>query len=312
MKKIIFLIFLIILFLYLFDLYNPFGIKIINLFENNNTTYIKKDVVVKKEKKKQHKLSPQEYFSIGEKHLENNKFEKAITNFSKAIELEPNYIEAYKGRSLAKDRIRDYVGSKEDYEQYLILLNKKNKEEYEEIKPELNNLVDNVRKKIINKKYNDALTESKNIIDTYPKYPNGYIIRADTYFSMQQYKQALNDYKKALSVSLEDKNFTLYLKIANTEYELELYKEAINDYSYLTSLNSNYDYAYYKLTGAYILIENFNKALNSLEKYIKTSKTKKIQIKDFSKWMTVLNKYTENETIRDLKKDLKELNFVQS
>ncbi|MBR3628057.1 MAG: tetratricopeptide repeat protein, partial [Elusimicrobia bacterium] len=194
-----------------------------------------------------------------------------------------------------------------------ILFDKQNKEEYEKIKSELNNLINKIREKIVNKKYDEALMDSRNIIDSYPKYPNGYIIRGDVYFAMQKYKQALDDYKKALSLSSNNnKNFNLYLKLANTEYELESYKDSIDYYLKVINLKPNYEYAYYQLTGAYIFIENFNNALNCVEKYTKISKTKKIKVSDYSKWTSILNKYTENETIRDLKKILKELSFIQS
>ena len=308
MKKLIFLLFLIITFIFLFNFYNENGL---NIFGNKKEKAIQKEIIVPKEKPKQTKKTPQAYFSIGEKHLNNKNFKSAISNFSKAIELDPKYAEAYKQRALAKDEIEDFTGSKEDYDQYMLLMEQQNKEEYEKVKYELNILVDKIRKKIFNKKFDEALTDSSNIIETYPSYPNGYIIRADTYFSMQKYKQAYEDYKKALSLYLGNKNFDLYLKLANTEYELELYKDSINNYLHVINLKSNYEYAYYKLLGAYIFVEDFNNALDILKKYKKISKTKKITVTDYSKWIAILNKYTENETIRDLKKGLKELNFIQ-
>ena len=307
MKKIIFLGVLIFVSLFLLKLYNnPF---------NKNYSNKQDTVVQQKEKEKktiqQKSLTAKDYFLKGNRSLKNNNIKMAILNYSKAIELDPNYIEAYKERALAKDKDGDFEGSKKDYEQYINLLEKPQKEEYEKTKHELNIVIDKIRKQIVNKEYSDAIEESTNIIESYPKYPNGYTIRGDTYFSMQEYKQALDDYKKALSLSLENK-FTLYLKLANTEYELGLYKDAIRNYLYILNLNSNYEYAYYKLIGAYIFNEDFNNALTILRKYTKISKTKKIQVKDYSQWIAILNKYTENENIRDLKKNLKELNFVQS
>lgn len=312
MKKLIFLLFLLLLLLFLFNKYNSFNINIFNTEKENVAVEKEVPPVEKKVQHKQQKKTPQTYFEIGKTHLKNKNFDMAISNFSKAIELDPNFIEAYKERALAKDRKKDFNGSQEDYKQYMLLLERQNKEEYEKAKQDIKNSVDEVRKKIVNKKYDEAIEDSNNIIETYPKYPNGYTIRADTYFSMQKYKSALDDYKKALSLSPGNKNFNLYLKLADTEYELELYKEAIDNYLKIINLNPNYEYAYYKLLGAYIFNENFNKALDILNEYTKISKTKNIQIQDYSQWTAVLNKYTENETIRDLKKDLKKLNFTQS
>lgn len=309
MKKILLLLFLLFLFLVSFNFYNPFNI---NIFGNKREAYIKKEIVVNKEKTRKVRKTPQQYFSMGEKNLENNNFKAAITNFSKAIELDPKYAEAYQKRAFAKDQIEDFTGSKEDYEQYMILHEQQNKEEYEEAKDELKNLVNQIKEKIKNKRYDEALTDSTNLINSYPAYPNGYIVRADTYFAMQKYKQSLDDYKKALSLYSENKNVNLYFKLANTEYMLKLYKDSISNYLQVVNLKPNYEYAYYKLIGAYIFVEDFNNALNVLRKYTKTSKTKKIHVTDYSNWAAIINKYTENETIRDLKKELKELTFTQA
>lgn len=312
MKKLLFLFLLLILFVFLFNFYKPFNINIFNKFEKEKDTSIKKEFVLPNKKTKQTKKTSQQYFSMGEKDLENNNFKVAIINFSKAIELDPKYAEAYQKRAFAKDQIEDFTGSKEDYAQYMILHEQQNKEEYEEVKYELKTLVNQIKEKIKNKRYDEAITDSTNLINSYPAYPNGYIVRADTYFAMQKYKQSLGDYKKALSLYSENKNVNLYFKLANTEYMLKLYKDSISNYLQVVNLKPNYEYAYYKLIGAYIFVEDFNNALNILRKYKKISKTKKIHVTDYSNWAAIINKYTENETIRDLKKELKELTFIQA
>lgn len=307
MKKVIFLILLVVLFLYLFNLYNPFDIKLFN----EDDSYTKEFTVEKAKKsvqKKEKTPTARDYFLKGKENLKTHNYKGAILNFSKAIELDSNYIEAYKERALAKDKIDDFDGSKKDYEQYLLILEQQNQKENEEIQQELLKLIEGAQNKANNKQYNEAIVELSNIIYSYPKHPAGYIARADIYFTMKKYKQALDDYQKALSLS--NKNLSLYLKLANTKYELELYKDAIQDYIYILNSNSNYEYAYYKLIGAYIFTEDFNKALKILEDYINISKTKNINTKDYDKWLNVLNKYTENETIRDIKSNLKKLKFV--
>lgn len=302
MKKIILLMLLLGVGIYLFDLYNPFGIKLFDIEDS------KKEVIETKKPVEKKPLTAKDFFSKGEGNLKANNYKMAITNFSKAIELDSKYIEAYKERALAKDKIGDFEGSKKDYEQYLVLLEEQNQKANEETQKELLNLIEAANNKANNKQYDDAVVDLSNIIYSYPKHPAGYIARADIYFIMKKYKEALNDYQKALS--LGNKNFTLYLKLANTKYELGLYKEAIQDYIYILNSNPNYEYAYYKLIGAYIFTEDFNKALKILEEYINISKSKNINAKDYDKWISVLNKYTENETIRDIKSNLKKLKFI--
>lgn len=307
-KQLIFLIFLIILFVYLFDSYNPFGIKI---FDNTKPAYVKEEPVVNKEKIKKSniKITPQTYFLRGKENLKNNNIKQAISNFSKAINLDPNYYEAYKERALAKDKLGDLSGAQKDFEQYMILLEEFNKEKNEKVYYEMTQSIKEGYALLYGKKYDDALYYFTNLINSYSYYPDVYLARGDTYFVMSKYEQALNDYKKAMS--LGNKTFITYLKLANTKYELAKYKDCIEDYLYVLKLDPDYEYAHYKLIGAYIFIEDFNSALKSLNNYINSSSSKQVQVSDYSKWTGILNKYTENETIRDIKNNLKNLKFVK-
>ena len=300
MKKIILLILLLCVGIYLFDLYNPFDIKLFN---------DEKEVVVETKKPVAKKsLTAKDFFLKGKENLKSNNYKMAILNFSRTLELDPNYVEAYQERALAKDKSGDFEGSKKDYEQYIILLEQRNKKENNEVQKELLNLIENANKKVNTKQYDEAIVELSDIIYSYPKHPDGYIARADIYVITKKYKQAFDDYQKALS--LGNNTFVLYLKLANTKYELGLYKDAIRDYLYILNQNSNYEYAYYKLIGAYIFTEDFNNALKILNSYINISSSKSIKATDYDKWISILNKYTENETIRDLKSELKKLKFV--
>ena len=286
--------------IYLFDLYNPFGIKLFNTKESV--------VVEAKNSVAKRTLTARDFFLKGEENLKANNYSMAILNFSKTLELDPNYIEAYNKRALAKDKNGDFDGSKKDYEKYMTMSEQRNTEENVEKKKKLKKLIEEINKEIVNKQYDKAIVDLSNIINSYSKLPDGYVARADVYFILKKYNQALTDYQKALSFG--DKSFALYLKLANTKYELGLYKDSIKDYRTTLNLNSNYEYSYYKLIGAYIFTEDFNAALKTLNDYIKISSTRNIKISDYEKWISVLNRYTENEIISYLKRDLKKLKFV--
>lgn len=307
-KQLIFLIFLIVLFVYVFNSYNPFGIKI---FGNTKPVYVKEEPVVNKEKIKKDniKITPQTYFLRGKENLKNNNIKQAISNFSKAINLDPNYYEAYKERALAKDKLGDLNGAQKDFEQYMILLEEFNKEKNEKVYYEMTQSIKEGYSLLYEEKSDEAIYYFTNLLDTYAYYPDVYVARGDTYFVMTKYEQALSDYKKA--ISLGNKTIIIYLKLANTKYELAKYKDCIEDYLYVLKLDPDYEYAHYKLIGAYIFIEDFNNALKSLNNYINSSYSKQIRVSDYSKWNDILNKYTENETTRDIKNNLKNLKFVK-
>ena len=308
MKKIIFVLFVFGCFLYLVNELNPVGIK----FFGEESLYIKKELKAEKIKKegKARPVTAKTYFAMGKRSMKSGKFKLAITYFSKAIQMEPLFAEAYQERALAKDKLQDYTGAKKDYETYMIILDRRNKQQNDKIRNELIKQINDVNKKLADKKYDEAVVDFSNIISSYPKYPEGYTARADTNVLLNKYADALADYNKALSLT-NIPSIPLYLKTADIQYTLKKYNDAAGNYIQILRLDPEYEYPYYKLVGAYIFTENFEKALDNLKKYISCSEDKNIQSNDYNEWIVVLNKYTSDPNIRDLKSTLKSLRVVQ-
>ena len=311
MKKIILVLLVFGCFLFAFEYFDPLdmGLK----FLEDDYLYTTREMVVDKTKKNlaSSGLTAKDYFILGQKAMQNGKMKAAIEYFTKAIKLDPVFYDAYKERALAKDKIQDYTGAKKDYETYMKLRDRLNIAQIEKEKRMLKNRIILANRKVSDKKYDEAIIDFTNIISLYPKYPDGYIVRADTYVLLNKNAEALKDYNKALAIT-NVPNITLYLKTAETAYKLKKYSEAINNYIQIVRLSSNYEYAHYKMVGAYIFTEKFDKALDSLTKYINCSREKNIQTSDYNEWEKVLNKYDTGTDIRDLKSKLKSLKFVQT
>jgi len=300
MKKILLLIVLLIVFVYVYDRYNPFGHKIFSS---------KKDVAKNAEVAKEQKpLTAQDFFAIGNKKLKNKNFKGAISDFTKAIKLKPDFINAYTKRALAKDSIGDYSGAQKDYDYVILLHSDLNKEKNNENYKKMTQIILKGNEFLKEKKYHEALYEFKEAVDAYPQYAEGYIRRGDTNYLLKNYKEALADYNNAIRIA---SNIMLYLKRANTKYNLKQYKEAIEDYKIFLKENPTYVRAYYNLLGSYIFLEDFENALKAANQYKETSLQQNIKIDDYNTWMSILNKYTENETTRDLKKALIELKITK-
>ena len=61
-------------------------------------------------------MSAEEYYERAyQKWNESNDYYGAIEEFTKAIEVDPNYIEAYYDRAFLRGMIKDYYGQIEDY-----------------------------------------------------------------------------------------------------------------------------------------------------------------------------------------------------
>ncbi|MDR3666561.1 MAG: tetratricopeptide repeat protein [Ignavibacteriaceae bacterium] len=74
--------------------------------------------------------SPEYYLKKGKTELfEKNDYKNALIHFSKAIELNPSYSDAYCNRALVKDKLNDYKGALQDYD-ISIKLNFSNTEAY--------------------------------------------------------------------------------------------------------------------------------------------------------------------------------------
>ena len=310
MKKIILTLLVFGCFLFAFEYIDPLdmGLK----FLEDDYLYTTQEIVVDKTKKNGGAgLTAKDYFIMGQKCMQKGKMKLAIEYFTKAIKLDPVFYDAYKERALAKDKIQDYTGAKKDYETYMKLRDRLNIAQIEKEKRMLKNRLILANRKVADKKYDEAVVDFTNIINAYPKFPDGYIARADTYVLLNKNDEALKDYNKALAIT-NVPNITLYLKTAETAYKLKKYSEAINNYIQIVRLSPNYEYAHYKMIGAYIFIEKFDKALTSLNKYVNCSREKNIQTSDYNEWDKILSKYSNDADIRNLKSQLKSLKFVQT
>ena len=63
----------------------------------------------------------QEFAVRAREHLDRKEFDAAITNFDKAIRLQPEYADAWNGRGLAKSRQEDYDGAIADFDEAIRL-----------------------------------------------------------------------------------------------------------------------------------------------------------------------------------------------
>jgi len=57
----------------------------------------------------------EDYFNRATSKMEIQNYQGAIEDFSKAIEIDPEYSEAYNNRGIAKRILNDYTGAMEDF-----------------------------------------------------------------------------------------------------------------------------------------------------------------------------------------------------
>ncbi|MDF1574549.1 MAG: tetratricopeptide repeat protein [Bacteroidales bacterium] len=167
--------------------------------------------------------SARQYFKAGEDFARANNYTDAIIQFTKAIELDPDYDKAYILRATAYSRTGDHRQAAEDYDRALAF-NEKEAELYYFSGKEWHQYGDNPRALI---RLSSAINLKNNFLEAYQ-------VRRDVYVVLRQYEKALDDGKKCLKMKEDDK---AYFSLARIYEHLEMYNEAEEAYRYSIQKN---------------------------------------------------------------------------
>ena len=211
-------------------------------------------------------LNAEEYFGKGLGWDRLQDYHKAIQNYDKGIELNPQHAGTYNNRGLAKDDLKDYAGAIADYNK-AIELDPKDTVYYNNRGIAKYNLKD----------YAGALADYNKAIELDPQYPNAYICRGIARYDLNDYAGAIADYDKAIelnpkfaisynsrgvakddlkdyagaiadydkAIELDPKNAGYYNNRGNAKEALTDYASAIADYNKAIELDPQYAYVYY-------------------------------------------------------------------
>ncbi len=203
------------------------------------------------------------YFERGNAKYVIDDYEGAIADFTKAIEINPNYAKAYFDRGNSKLSLNDYSGAVEDYEKAV------------EIEPD--NLAyisqcGEVKLNLLND-YTGAIYYFNKLIsiDSKSNYSHdkmsdySFFLRGVAKHNLQDYRGAIADYSKAIEI---DPNYAeAYFKRGNAKYDFQDYKGAIADYSRAIEINPRYaSDAYYNRGLAKIILGQIDSGCMDLSK----------------------------------------------
>ena len=209
----------------------------------------------------------QDYIESGKVKYEEGKFQEALKDFNKAIELDPNNVEAYLKRASVKSGlIFDDTDILKDCNKAL------------ELDP--NNPKALINRGIIKvnlKKEEDAIDDFNKALELLneairldPNNAEFYSDRARTKIGLKQIDEGLEDLNKAIELDPKDSFSYSYRGATKALYKKE-YNEAIEDYNKAFELNSN-DFRIYFLRGiAYKDLGEYEKALKDVNTGIKLS-----------------------------------------
>ncbi|MGK4199346.1 tetratricopeptide repeat protein [Fusobacterium sp. HC1336] len=192
------------------------------------------------------------YFKKGINFEIKKDYNKAIGNYSKAIELDPNNVNAYLNRGLIYEKLKKYDKSLED-------LNKA-------IELDPNNANSYLNLGLIYERmcsYTEALKYLEKSIKLNPNNEKAYLMKASIYIKQREYEAAIKEYDKAIKIN--PTNSTTYFNRGLIYGALNNTKQAIEEYSKAIKLNPNDTSSYYNRSIHYEVLKNYEAALKDMK-----------------------------------------------
>ncbi|TRU05080.1 MAG: serine protease [Microcystis sp. Msp_OC_L_20101000_S702] len=273
----------------------------ISLFPNNPNHYNEKLAVLDQLKRYDEglaainqaiNLAPRAawYVNRGFLYYNQQKYELASDDYNKAIEINPNFAEAYNNRGLLYYNQQKYELALADYSKaieinpnFALAYNNRggiyyNQQKYELALADFNKAIEinpNLAEAYLNRggiyynqqKYELALADFNKAIEINPNLAEAYNNRGLLYYNQQKYELALADFNKA--IELDSKLAMAYLNRGGIYYNQQKYELALADWNKAIELDSKLAMAYnnrgylYRHQQKYELaLADFNKAID--------------------------------------------------
>jgi tetratricopeptide (TPR) repeat protein len=197
-------------------------------------------------------LSAAEWFEKGYKFGLSGKYTDAEKAYSKAIALNPKYVDAYNNRGVAYKNLGNTQQAIKDYNK-AIELNPQFASAYTN-RGVFYGRLGNYQQEI--KDYNKAIALN-------PQDADAYYNRGIAYGDLGNYQQAINDYNNAIALNPQDAD--AYYNRGVTYGKLGNYQQAINDYNKAVELNPQLAKAYYNRGLAYNKLGNTKRAIDDVK-----------------------------------------------
>ena len=194
------------------------------------------------------------YYSRGSTYFNTDEILEAIQDFSKTIELNPEYAEAYYSRGKAYDAKGDLDEAIQDFSK-TIELNPEYAEAYHS------------RGKAYDAKgdLDEAIQDYNKAIELNPEYAEAYHSRGKAYDAKGDLDEAIQDYNKAIELNPEYTE--TYYSRGSTYFNTDEIDEAIQDYNKAIELNENAE-AYYSRGSIYLNTDEIPEAIQDFSKTI--------------------------------------------
>ncbi|PSB04588.1 tetratricopeptide repeat-containing S1 family peptidase [Merismopedia glauca] len=194
------------------------------------------------------------YLQANDKYEKGN-YQEAIENYTKAIEIDPQYTNAYNNRGIAYGNLGNYQQAISDYAR-AIALNPQDPDAYYN----RGNAYDDLGE------YQKAISDYDRAITLNPQDLEAYNNRGIAYRKLGDYQKAISDYNRAIALNPRSPNPYYNRGIAYTN--VGEYQKAISDYDLAIALNPKSSNAYYNRGIAYGNLGEYQKAISDYDRAI--------------------------------------------
>jgi eukaryotic-like serine/threonine-protein kinase len=183
------------------------------------------------------------------------RFDEMLDSCKKAIEIDPNFYEAWNCEGLAYDGLKKYPEAIAAYSKV------------NELKPDFYVAWNNKGESLLNEGNLDRALEAFDKAILYkPDYLFAWNNRGNTLFRMGRYPEAIEAYKKAIEI---DSNYSYaWHGFGNANRLLGRWQAALSAYDRAVQIKSNFYEALYNRALAYIGLKKYEEALDTLDRAI--------------------------------------------
>jgi len=196
---------------------------------------------------------PNVYFNRGFAYGRIGQYDQAISDLTKALEINPRFADAYLFRADAYAQIGKYDQAISDYTKAL------------EINPRFAHAYWG-RGFIYLKtfKHEQAILDFTNALEIYPGLFEAFLFRGDAYLQIGKFDKAIHDLNKAIEIN--PKSPHPYNTRGNVYLKIYLYDQAISDYTKALEINPRLAEAYYNRGLTYSAKREYEKSLEDFNK----------------------------------------------
>ncbi len=196
-----------------------------------------------------------DYFNRGKAYADKSKYDLAISDFDKAIEIDPKYAEAYNNRGNAYRGKGEYDRAISDFNKAI------------EINPGYAGAYLNRGVAYFAKgEYDRAISDYNKAIEINPQYAIAYVNRGAVYNDKGEHDKAISDYNKALEIDPGDA--AAYCNRGDTYRSKGQYDRAISDLNKAIEINPGFAEAYVNRGIVYVSKDQYDQAISDFTKAI--------------------------------------------